>query len=212
MVFYKDIYDTIGQYSNIISLDNFMNNKDSLKYFCDSCTKSFPTLTKNNIMIYEMIYYNNNTIYKFKEFYGKISLLEYINLTNIKVKKSKYNEILKIYCNTCCKKHNNNVKRLQYFDITDEPLLISKSHLSFISLNENLFIKDYISKKILLINRYKYKIDKEKDLLIINSLNINKKQSLKMIITNPKFKQILNMLQEEFSFNTDDEEIEKLLY
>ena len=205
---YKDVYDIIGSYSNNPNLNDFMEGKNILNYTCDYCSKIFLTINKNNIMIYEMVHYNNDSIYKFKDAYGKLSLMEYMNLTNIKVKKSRYHEILKIYCSDCCKKHN----KLEYFDKTNEPLHISKSHLYFIKLSENLFVKDYISKKILLISRYRYKTNEETGELTIKSLSINKKQSLKMIITNPKFKKILDMLQDDFSFDTEDEDIEKLLY
>ena len=211
MTLYKDIYDTIGSYANIVSLDKFMNDKEDIKYICDSCDCVFSEVCKSNIMIFEMIYYNNNTIYKFKDYYGKVSLLEYMNLTNIKVKKSKYTEILKIYCNNCCKKHNNSVKKLEYFNITDEPLHISKSHLNFIKLTENLFKKDYISKKLLIIKRYKYDLDNTTDELTINSLSIDKKQSLKMILTKPKFSKIKDMLYTEFSLDPDNEEIKEIL-
>lgn len=207
---YKDIYDTIGSFSNIYNLNDYIEEKtNKLKYICDSCGITFTDISNKNIMIYEMVYYNNNTIYKFKDYYAKVSLLEYMNLSNIKVKKSKYKEVLKIYCNECCKKHNSNSNKLYYY-ILDEPLHISKSHIKFIKLSENMFIKDYISKKLLLINRYKYEIDDKNNELIINSLSINNKQSIKMIKENDKFKEVREMLKKEFNVDVYDKEFEKL--
>ena len=203
---YKILYDIIGSYSNVANLNDFMEKEESIKHICDSCNKNFEDITDKNNMIYEMVCFNNNTIGKLKEFYGSTTLLEYMNLSNIKIKKSKYNEISKIYCDNCCKRHNKCVKKLQYFDITNEPLQISTYHLNFIKQNKNLFVKDYLKKKIVMINRYKYQI--KEDELIIDSLSINKKQSLKMVIENPKFEILYKIIKDDFSLNITKEDLE----
>ena len=197
MNLYKDIYRIIEEYGTIQNINNFINKDEKLIYNCDQCNCEFTNICKNNIIIYELDYFNNNIL--FDKSNTKFGIKGYLLLTNIDIKLCKYRKVNKVFCGMCSLQVN---KRLDIFNYANYGVCnyISLKHFMFIRLNNYFFIQDYITEAKAYIKRYNYEFIK--DGLIINTLFIDdKKDLIKELVFTKKFDQIRTIIEDKFNIN-----------
>jgi len=201
MSLYKDMYGIIEDFLQIKNLYNFIEKNESLIYTCNQCEKPFSNISKNNIMMYELDYFNNNLLYDNKKI--KCGIQVYLMLQSIDVKLCRYKKVNKIFCGMCSMHVNKRTSMCNYADYGIANHL-SLKHYNFIKLNNCLLIKDYITDSKAYIKRYSYEFGNNEDTLMVNSLFLDdKKDIIKTIVKNKKFADIKIVIQKTFNINFD---------
>ena len=199
MTLYKDIYGIIEEYGQIQNIYNFLKNDEKLIYTCDQCDNDFTNICKNNIMSYELDYFNNNILHDKKN--TKLGIKGYLLLTNMDIKLCRYKKINKVFCGMCSLQVNKRTTRLNYCDygLCNN---ISLKHYNFIRLNNGFFIQDYITDSKAYIKRYSYNFSDNEDVLIINSLFIDdRKDVIESLALTDKFAEIREIIEYTFHIN-----------
>ena len=198
MDLYKDIFGIIEEYGKIKNLYNFIKKDERLTYVCDQCNNEFTNICKNNIIMYELDYFNNNILHKKN---SKLGIKGYLLLANIDIKLCKYNRVNQLFCDMCALQVNRRTTRFNYCDygLANN---ISLKHYNFIKLNNCFFIQDYITDSKAYIKRYSYDFSNDSDILMINTLFIDdKKDVIESLVKTDKFVEIKNKIEETFNIN-----------
>ena len=197
MRLYKDIYGIIEEYGTINNIHNFLEKKEELIYTCDQCKNKFTNICKNNIIMYELDYFNNNILLDKKN--TKFGIKGYLLLTNIDIKLCRYKKVNQVFCGMCSLQVN---KRLDFCNYADYGLAsyISLKHYMFIKLNNCFFTQDYITDSKAYLKRYTYNI--LDDGLIVNTLFMDdKKDLIKELVLTEKFQEIRMIIENKFNIN-----------
>ena len=155
---YLDIINEIQKYTKYNNLHDFVMNDQVLKCTCDNCGTSFPYLGEENIILYELEYFDNT----FDNIL--ISLLTFVEL-----KKCVFNRTYKLFCNYCMYLTNKKLYKFNYcqFGIS---YYLTKKHIDLIKKN-NLFItNDKFHNNLININRYNYNLSNDNDILTVEYL------------------------------------------
>lgn len=151
---YPDIINEIQKYTNILNLNDFIEEKEDIKYKCDSCNSIFYNSSQNNIISYKILDFDI------------INSLEDITYPPfIHIKKTTYEKHNNVFCDYCIYMLNKRLKLYNYssFGITN---YITKTHFDDIIKNNFTINLD----NNIHLNRYNYKIEGDK--LIVNSIFI----------------------------------------
>lgn len=197
---YTVLYDIIGEYANILNLEYFIDNNETLAYICDDCGCHFYYLKEDNKMIYELDLFDNH-ILRHATDATSMQMQDYLTLTALNVRLCKYKKINKVFCGMCAYHVNKQSLELNYCEY-GLANYISMKHCNFIKLNKCFFSNDYISDIHIVLRRYDYYFRNDEEELQIRSLVLdNDKNLIRELSRNPVFKITRMVIEDIFRIN-----------
>jgi hypothetical protein len=183
---YRDIYDTIGIFSNILNLNDIMqHNEKTVKHRCELCKSDINNITDRNMIMYS---YEKKRNIKMCEIFTDVKLFDYILLGNFILKENVFEEVKQIFCNNCVL----NEIDVYYFGLFSRNTYITQYQNRVINKNHNYFNHDYVTNTNKILRRIKYK--QNKDGLVVRTLSIRNSQCIfnrLKILGHPEMKKLL---------------------
>jgi len=197
---YTVLYNKIGEYANLLNLNNFLEYNELLIYLCDSCNCKFYQVRPKNIMMYELESFDNNALgHRIKKY--EMNIIDYVTLSAINLKKCRYKRINKVLCGLCSYCENKHASSLNYCDYGIANY-ISKNHYNFIKFNKCFYTNDHITETHVYIKRYNYYFRNNEEQLNIRSIFLNNQQNIiRELVKNPSFLDIKNLIEHMFRLN-----------